>query len=528
MSWRVLQAIACGGAFAVLRFANPPSLPACGFRWLTGSPCPFCGLTHALFALAKGDWETAVGLHALSPVIFGLFLGFTALTLVRIFRPGIRVRVPALAWYALGAMFLVYGLLRIVSGTPVHAQAPEAVPPPPKLFTFGMEFRGRLEAFTGQSFQPGNNDLYYLHRLRLTLGIQPLPWSKFVFQTQDSRAPGYPDPAPSTTVNPLDLRQGYVEFGTNPKAGWSLRAGRQEFIFGDERLVGAGNWGNVGRSFDAVRVTYARPGAKLDWFASSVVVTDKDAFDRSDLRNRLYGFYSSFTKLIPGSQIEPYFFWRSDGGYRNELKVRGGLDEITFGIRGVGKLPGRLDYGIETAGQSGRAAGAPITAWAGHFLGGYSLGGTDRAPRLVAQFNCASGDSDPRDGRVNTFDQLYPTNHFFYGIDDRMGWRNMREAVGGVQWKPLAKWRFGVDYHAFWLATVQDALYLDNGSASVRNPNATSRRVGDELDVTANYQPSEHFSLVLGYGHLFPGKFLRQSDRRSGVTSPYVMWVWRL
>ena len=31
-----------------------PTFRLCGFHWLTGRDCPFCGLTRALFAFAKG------------------------------------------------------------------------------------------------------------------------------------------------------------------------------------------------------------------------------------------------------------------------------------------------------------------------------------------------------------------------------------------------------------------------------------------------------------------------------------------
>ena len=31
----------------------------CGFRALTGMPCPLCGGTHACAALVQGDWATA-------------------------------------------------------------------------------------------------------------------------------------------------------------------------------------------------------------------------------------------------------------------------------------------------------------------------------------------------------------------------------------------------------------------------------------------------------------------------------------
>jgi hypothetical protein len=56
------------GIVAVLFFVTPPEIPVCGFRWLTGRPCPLCGLTRALFALGKGDFRAAIHFHALSPL----------------------------------------------------------------------------------------------------------------------------------------------------------------------------------------------------------------------------------------------------------------------------------------------------------------------------------------------------------------------------------------------------------------------------------------------------------------------------
>jgi hypothetical protein len=505
-------------AFAVLRYGSPPNIPLCLFHALTGSPCPLCGVTRAMFALAKGNLLDAVQLHALSPLVLVLVAGFAALKILRW-----EFRLPKVAWNGIACVFLSYGLLRMLSGTPVYAQ--DAPPDQkPKLFTIGGEMRGRFEAFTGQNFVVDRNDEYYLSRFRFTLGVQPLSWLSFRFQVQDSLAPGYREPKPSSVLNPFDLRVAYMELRRDPKAAWLVRVGRQEFIFGEERLVGAGNWGNVGRSFDAARVTYETNGKKLDWFASSVVAVDKAAFDRSDWRNRFYGFYSSFEKVVPRSVVEPYVFWRSEAGFRNELRQRGRLEEVTMGVRAVGKLPARFDYGLETALQAGRAAGLPIRAWAGHYLVGYSI-----VPkvRLTSQFNLASGDNNPKDGRLGTFDQLYPTNHGFYGVADRIGWRNMREANAGLEWRPLKKWRFMTTFHSFWLGTTQDYLYFDNGSAFVRNPLATSRHIDNEMDILANYEHNKHFSLVIGYSHIFPKTFLKQSTPSSPVTAPYAMWLWR-
>ncbi|MBI4876266.1 MAG: DUF2752 domain-containing protein [Acidobacteria bacterium] len=78
--------------------------PLCGFRWLTGLPCPFCGMTHALPALARGLWSEALGWNALSPLAAGLLAAAPLLSLA-----------PAAerwAWRGAAAAFAVYGVLR--------------------------------------------------------------------------------------------------------------------------------------------------------------------------------------------------------------------------------------------------------------------------------------------------------------------------------------------------------------------------------------------------------------------------------
>src|SRR5436189_3096334 len=42
----------------------------------------------------------------------------------------------------------------------------------PAWLGFGGQYRGRVESQIGRQFQPGDNDLYYLSRLRLNLDIQ--------------------------------------------------------------------------------------------------------------------------------------------------------------------------------------------------------------------------------------------------------------------------------------------------------------------------------------------------------------------
>jgi hypothetical protein len=93
--------------YACLWYFTPPDRPrfeVCGFHWLTGRPCPFCGLTRAMFAIAKGHMAQAMHFNALSPL--------AALMLLSLFSKGpFRDRL----WTGGLAAFAIYGVYRIFS-----------------------------------------------------------------------------------------------------------------------------------------------------------------------------------------------------------------------------------------------------------------------------------------------------------------------------------------------------------------------------------------------------------------------------
>lgn len=89
----------------ILLSYTPPAVPRfrlCGFYWLTGIPCPLCGLTRGLFALAKGHWRQAVGFNALTPLAGAMLasLWWDGAWKSRLWRAGL-------------AAFAVYGVLRV-------------------------------------------------------------------------------------------------------------------------------------------------------------------------------------------------------------------------------------------------------------------------------------------------------------------------------------------------------------------------------------------------------------------------------
>ena len=107
---------------ALLPIPPEPRIALCGFLWLTGRPCPFCGMTRAMARLLKGDLALALNLHPLSPLaltaLFTLFLGGPCRMVWQ--HVGWRtVPKESLRFFWAGSLllFLVYGIWRICMGS---------------------------------------------------------------------------------------------------------------------------------------------------------------------------------------------------------------------------------------------------------------------------------------------------------------------------------------------------------------------------------------------------------------------------
>ena len=384
------------------------------------------------------------------------------------------------------------------------------------------EFRERIEGFSNAAFTRDRDDAYFLSRFRFTATATTKNVAAAV-QLQDARVA---DKSVGPTGAPFkagfDLRQGYVDIGS-AKAPVAARVGRQEIVFGDQRLVGHAGWLNAARSFDAARLTIRSKPAQIDVFAASVVRVLDDEFDKSGNGNRFAGAYVTSGRVLPQATFEPYVFYRRDTNQRAETGSLGSLDQVTIGTRLVGRLPARLDYNVEMDLQRGSLGSDSLRAWAGHWQLRVSLPypGT---PRVTGEYSYASGDSDPTDGIRRTFDQLYPTAHDKYGLADQVGWRNIHDVRVGAEVTPLKATPITVNYHSYWLAERRDALYAASGAAVARvTAGAASARVGQELDVQVSRPLFPQLALTAGYAHLFAGPFLKQATPGASYSGPFMM-----
>jgi len=384
-----------------------------------------------------------------------------------------------------------------------------------------FDFNSKIKSVT--------DDSWWLQRARIGMKVAPTDWFTFYVQGQSSyefgsNRPNIPGALGAEGDDPIDLRQAYVKIG---KKDFNVTIGRQLLSYGDERLVGSFDWNNFGRIFDAVKVHYNTDKWSLEGFTSSVVVTNKDKFNQSDLfdgnntsRNQIFsGLYFS-TTLLPFQVTDLYAF-----ELHEENKV-GDTDFVTLGTRIKGdpkKLKG-FDYETEMAVQFGDVKGKDLTAFAGHWGTGYNWLDCAMKPRLGLEYNYATGDSNSKDGKVGTFQNLFPTNHLFYGYMDAFSWQNMHNPAISFSLQPTKKLSLKLDYHLFWLADTNDAWYRANGITAVRPINAKADSfAGSELDLTLKYKATKNLTFQTGYSHFFAGSYLKDTGANSGADFAYAM-----
>lgn len=413
----------------------------------------------------------------------------------------------------------------------------------------GGQFRLRLEHkenFAAPGASPtavdfrnagGNDDnTYLLLREKFHLGYTPCDWLTVFGEVRDSSSHN-DDRNPSPEADFLDLHQAWLTLGHQKEFPLTATIGRQELRYGDERLIGSFDWNNIGRVFDAAKVRFENEHLWLDGFVSRVVLADDNNFNVANDYDIFSGLYASSRSLIPKQETQLYILARHAGA-GSPTALGAGLppfmtgasprDIYTLGLR-IKSLPGQFsgwDYEAELAAQTGNFKATPggtrldHQAFAAHVAGGYTFERTAGTPRFGLEYNYASGDDNPTDGKHGTFENLFPTNHKFYGYMDFVSWQNIHNFRITSAIKPLKKLTLTADYHAFWLADENDFFYQVNGTPRTTggygiNAGAGSY-LGSEIDFIATYNLTSSANVQAGYGHFFVGEYVKNSLTSAG------------
>jgi hypothetical protein len=392
----------------------------------------------------------------------------------------------------------------------------------------GFEQRGRYETRTGNSFGEDVDVSTGVYRTRLALTDTPVKWLKLSGMAQDSRAPWYGPNAPSSTRDPVDLHEGYIELFPSYAKGFGMTAGRMMLNYGEGRLIGTPQWGNVARTYDQARIYWRSPKVQAEILFVSQVKVRTDGFNFPELGDRVWGTYNVFPNFFRKNLLEAYVLRRDQnrpGGFTGGSS-QNGTDKIginTFGFRLTGPLPYDVKYSLELALQNGRVGPADLSsrAWFSGLSRRWMIAG--RTLDVSAEYKYASGTKNPLDlKRSGTFDQLYAANHDKFGHQDLFGWRNMHNIRSLLVMGMTKSFAINFMYDNYWLASNKDGVYNSSGKLIARSITGTAgRHVGQEADIYGTYK-YRHFTFGAGYGHFFSGAFIQNTTPGVGPTYLYV------
>ncbi len=437
----------------------------------------------------------------------------------------------------------------------------------------GKDDAGATDAGSNWDFserpQDDNNNHYTLARLMPRVGYTA-KWYNFLVEGRSSYslgderyAPAAPGQGLSDRDGPLDLHQAYVTLGNHKEFPVSVKLGRQELVYGDQRLLGHLRWTNNARTFDAVKVRWQNSLFGVDVFTGGLVYTDHNNRNRSNSQDRFSGAYFNFPTVAKHEVVEAYLYARNVArgiatdnwtGIPAPFRLPGAQDLYTAAVR-IRSKPlayGPWDYGVELMHQFGnRTAVFPATtvaaalaaprlkqdAWALVLQGGYTWTAHPWQPRAGLVYSYASGDKNAADGRSETFQNLFATTHLHYGYMDLDSLQNLHDLRFALTAKPRANVSLAADAHYQLLDRTTDFWYnvggvprnftgaaVGSGRGYRINP-SYSRTLGTEVDLVAAWTFLPCAQIEAAACHYFRGDYIKESLANVGSKDASYVYV---
>lgn len=311
--------------------------------------------------------------------------------------------------------------------------------------------------------------------------------------------------------------------GTAPRHPFELRVGRQEFLYGTRRFVGPRDGNNVRQSFDGVRAL-ARAGQwRVDAFLTKPVNTGLGYFDDGWQRRVFWGVYAVRPLLAPPKLNADFYYLGLTDRTRNVRHFDQGIapeTRHTVGTRLWNQARAGLDYDVELAYQFGTFGPGRIRAYTLAANTGYEFN-TRFRPRVGVRADIASGDRDPTNQDLQTFNVLYSDALYeFYGFSFTLGGSNMRSVHPTVRLDLPKRVQVRPEWVFYWRDSLRDGVYnlpgflLRSGRGGSR-----ARFVGHQPGIQVTWQMNRHTLFLFRASRLNAGPFLRENSSALGVTN---------
>jgi hypothetical protein len=389
---------------------------------------------------------------------------------------------------------------------------------PKTYLSLGADVRERFEGNDAEGFGigPHSNNDYLISRTEAHADLHIANQFQVYAQIQSDFAPW------KTTIAPPDQNALSVEqaFATVSEpigdATLRLRFGRQQMNFDFQRFVSDRDGPNVRQSFDAAWGDYYDgPWEFIAFYSHPVEIPDKGEQPFIDYSSgattfsvvRIQRAFSASTTL------SGYYAYFTQDNARY-LSIIGNERRDAFDIRFAGTANG-FDGDIEVMGQIGYVGNDNVRAWAVGSLSGYTFGNAVWTPRLGFQFDAASGDSNPRDGVLQTFNPLFP-NGFYFSLAGYTGYTNLIHVKPSLTLHPTSSVKLTLAVASQWRETTADAVYVQGNIPVAGTAGSPGKYTGTYGQLRFDWAVTSHSSVAVEAVRFDVSDVIRRAGGRDG------------
>ena len=365
--------------------------------------------------------------------------------------------------------------------------------------SFGGELRYRIEPQDGAAFGLSDeSDTGHLFRALAHADISFGPRVRTFVEIGYHDAAGYDGTPPATAVDRLDLQQAFIDVALDDERRVQIRAGRQELSFGSGRLFALREGANVRLAFDGAMLTARIHDATVRGFYMRPVEVERGTFDDPSSQEKFYGIYAS-TPLGSGGPLLDLYWLGFESETSRYFPVSGDEQRHSFGLR-LSTSGERFAYDVEGVWQTGTIEGQSIDAWTAAGQASYRLD-VPGDPVIVAKAAIASGDDDPADGQLNSFNPLFPKLNYF--VERTLAAPvNFYNVDLGVVATPVQGVTLSAKALRFWRMSLSDGVYAPPIIPLPINPAIGGRRTSDVAQIMADWAVRPNFILTAAFVHV--------------------------
>ncbi len=285
----------------------------------------------------------------------------------------------------------------------------------------------------------------------------------------------------------------------------TLRLGRQEIDYGSGRLISVREGPNARLYFTGGKIMLKHRNVSSDFFVMMADATHPGIFDNRPTKQlNLWGNYATIA-LQQSGNVDLYYI----GIHRaSAVYEQGTANENRHTVGGrFWRYGGGFIYNLEAAYQFGRFGADNITAWTASADIGYVFENTIFKPSINLRHDYISGDKNPLDGKLQTFNPIYPKGGYF-GFSPQVGPVNLIDLhpYTTFELSPALKMQFDMVFN--WRYALGDGVYRPSGSFNLAGNVSQKRYIGTAYLGSLAYVFSPFLSANIGAQYFKVGQFI--------------------